>query len=87
MDNAMVVAGHGRAVGRRLTARLAAVGAGLSLAFALVMVLFQRAAEAQLPNITGLICGILISLSNAFGGLLAGIFSALLSFFHCGISG
>ena len=85
MDNAMV-AGNGRAVGRRLLVRLSAIAVGLSAAFAIVMALFQRAAEAQI-NIAGIICPILINLSQAFGGFFAGIFNALLALFGCGVSG
>lgn len=87
MDNAMVIAGHGRAVSRRLLVRLSVMALSLSAAFAVVMVLFQRQAEAQFQAI----CPILIGLANAFaglfGGLLAGLFSSLLSAFGCTISG
>ncbi len=92
MDNAMVIAGHGRAVSRRLLVRLSVMALSLSAAFAVVMVLFQRQAEAQFTNpFTQIVCPILISLANAFagafGGLLAGLFNSLLAAFGCSISG
>lgn len=90
MDNAMVLAGRGRAVSRRLLVRLSVMALSISAAFAVVMVLFQRQAEAQNP-FTQIVCPILISLANAFagafGGLLSGLFNSLLSAFGCGISG
>ena len=85
MDNAMV-AGQGRALSRRLLVRFSAIAVGLSAVVAIVIALFQRAAEAQI-NIAGIICPILISLANAFGGFFGGIFSALLAFFGCVVSG
>jgi hypothetical protein len=87
MDNAMVMSG--RAVSRRLLLRLSVMAVSISAAFAVVMVLFQRQAEAQNP-FAQIVCPILINLANAFagvfGGLLAGLFSSLLSAFGCAIS-
>ena len=87
MDNAMVMAGPGRALSRRLLVRLSVIAGSLSLAFAVVMVLFQRQAEAQFQ----LVCPILFNLRNTLGGLFGGLvtnsINALLTAFGCGISG
>ena len=86
MDNAMVMAEHGRGVDRRLLRRLAAFGAGVIAVFAMAMVLFQHQAGAQI-NIQQIVCPILISLANTFGQFFGSIFSALLAAFGCVISG
>ena len=86
MDNATLVAEHGRAISKRLLVRLSMIAVGLSLAFAVITALFQREADAQI-NFFSFICPILISLANAFGAFFGGIFNALLAAFGCSISG
>lgn len=87
MDNAMVLAGQGRAMSRRLVGRLAMLVVGVSMVFALALVFFQQQAEAQLINIQAIVCPILLNLASVFGGFFAGIFNALLAAFGCVISG
>ena len=86
MDNAIVMAGHGRTVNQRLLGRLAVFAAGVTVLFALALLIFQQQADAQI-NIQQIVCPILISLRNVFGGFFAGIFDALLAAFGCVISG
>jgi hypothetical protein len=86
MDNAMTMAGHGRAVNRRILTRFAVVTLGVSLVVAVAMVLAGGAANAQI-DFDNIICAILLSLANAFGGFFAFIFNALLAAFDCVISG
>lgn len=87
MDNAMVLAGQGRAMSRRLLGRLAMLAVGVALVFAVALVFFQQQADAQLINIQQIVCPILINLAGVFGGFFASIFNALLVAFGCGISG
>lgn len=90
MENATVLAGHGRAVSRRVMLRGAAAAVTLALAFAVVMTLLQGRAEAQI-NIQQIVCPILINVANVFGsffgGIVTPILNALLAAFGCVISG
>jgi hypothetical protein len=86
MDNAMTMAGHGRAVNRRLVTRLAVFTAGVGLVLALALVLLGGEANAQI-NFQQIVCPILLALQQALGGFFAAIFNALLAAFGCVISG
>ncbi|MDQ4089792.1 MAG: hypothetical protein M3163_05760 [Actinomycetota bacterium] len=90
MDNATVVAGHGRVISRRVVLQAAAAASTLALAFALVMTLLQGKAEAQI-SFQQIVCPILINVANVFGSFFGGvvtpILNALLAAFGCVISG
>lgn len=90
MENAMVLAEHGRALNRRMLGRLAVFTAGVAVLFALALLLFQQQAEAQI-NIQQFVCPLLINLRNtlgaAFGAFVLPIINALLAAFGCVISG
>jgi hypothetical protein len=91
MDNAMVVAGHGRALSRRLLVRLSLAAMALSFVVATVLAVFQRGAEAQFNPFAQIVCPILLAVLNTIGGLFGGIFGSviqsLLAAFGCTISG
>lgn len=86
MDNAMTMAGHGRAVNRRILTRFAVVALGVSLVVAVAMALLGGPAQAQI-DFQSIVCPILLALANGLGGFFQVIINALLEAFGCVISG
>lgn len=88
MDHASSVATRDDIGGRSHTARLGYAFAALAAAMAVVLLVQDRAAEAQI-GFGQFLCPILASLANTLAGFLAflrPILNALLAAFNCGIS-
>ena len=88
MDYASSVAARDEMGGRNHTARLGYAFAALAVAMAVVLLVQDRAAEAQI-GFGQFLCPILASLANTLAGFLAflrPILNALLASFGCGVS-
>ena len=89
MDNAMLAA-QGDVKGRSRKARAGYAFAALAVAFAVVILLQNQAAHAQI-NFNQIFCQVILSVFNAFQnspffGFIEGILEGLLDFFGCVIS-